>query len=188
METQAPTEMPETEFLPGSSVIYAMHGKCHVLGTEVRNLGGKSIRFYKLELKKSSLSRSTRQEPAIWVPVDTAKDQGLRAPMSRSEAEDVIKILQNREYYFKTNEPWTTVHPKLEAIIRTEGGIGLAKVASYLYVLKKRQVVPSSEVTKLQDAVHKLLFRELAEALQDNPKLLEEKISKGFRVKLTPDT
>jgi RNA polymerase-interacting CarD/CdnL/TRCF family regulator len=188
METQTPTEMSEAEFLPGSSVIYAMHGKCHVLGTEIRSLGGKSIRFYKLELKKSSLSRSTRQEPAIWVPVETAKDQGLRAPMNQNEAESALKILQSREYYFKTNEPWSTVHPKLEATIKTEGGIGLAKVASYLYVLKKRQVVPSSEVVKLQEAVHKLLFRELAEALQDNPKLLEEKITRGFRVKLTPDT
>src|ERR1700733_8843100 len=102
METQTPfEEVSQNEFLPGSTVIYAMHGKCYVLGTETRSMGGESIRFYKLELKKSTLSRSSRLEPAIWVPVATAKDRGLRAPMTKNEAEVAMKILLSREYYFK---------------------------------------------------------------------------------------
>ncbi len=187
METQNPIEMPQTEFPPGSSVIYAMHGKCNVLGTETRSLGGESIRFYKLELKKSMLSRSSRLEPAIWVPVATAKNRGLRAPMTKAEAEAALKILQSREYYFRVNEPWLTIQPQLEASIRLEGGVGLAKVASYLFVLKRKQIVPSSEIIKLQETVHKLLFRELADALGEFSKVLEERVSKGFKSKLIPD-
>src|SRR5689334_19976378 len=114
METQNPSELSQPEFLPGSSVIYAMHGKCHVLGTETRSHCGESIRFYKLEIKKSALSRSSRQEPAIWVPVATAKDRGLRSPMSKSEAESALSVLLSREYYFKVSEPWSALQIKLE--------------------------------------------------------------------------
>jgi RNA polymerase-interacting CarD/CdnL/TRCF family regulator len=188
METQGPTEVPQTEFLPGSFVIYAMHGKCHIVGTETRTLSGMPILFYKLEIKKSTLSRSTKLEPAIWVPVENAKDRGLRAPMSKAEAEAAMKILFTREYYFKLNESWSSIQHKLENMIRLEAGVGLSKVASYLYVLSKKQIVPTTEVTKLKDTVFKLLFRELGEALEELPKVLEEKANKGLRTKLLPDS
>jgi RNA polymerase-interacting CarD/CdnL/TRCF family regulator len=188
METQGPTEVPQTEFLPGSFVIYAMHGKCHIISTETRTLSGVPILFYKLEVKKSALSRSAKQEPAIWVPVANAKDRGLRAPMSSAEAEAAMKILLTREYYFQVNEPWSSIQHKLENTIRLEGGVGLAKVASYLYVLTRKQIVPSSEVCKLKETVFKLLFKELGEALGELPKTLEEKANKGLRTKLLPDS
>lgn len=187
METQTPSETSQTEFLPGTAVIYAMHGKCQIIGTEVRQLSGKAIRFYKLEIKKSALSRSNRLEPAIWVPVETAKEQGLRLPMTREDADNVMKTLLSREYFFKLNNTWTTTLTELENCIRFEGGIGLAKVASFLYVLKKKQIVPTPEVLKLQESIHKLLFKELGEALGEAPKILEEKTLKGMRCKLLPD-
>jgi RNA polymerase-interacting CarD/CdnL/TRCF family regulator len=188
METQGPNEVPQIEFLPGSSVIYAMHGKCHIVSAETRVLSGVPILFYKLEMKKSALSRSSRQDPAIWVPVANAKELGLRAPMSAEQADAALKILATREYYFKLNESWSIVQPKLEQTIRSEAGIGLAKVASYLFVLSRKQIVPSAEVTKLRDTVFKLLFRELGDALGDTPKNLEEKANKMLRVKLLPDS
>lgn len=189
METTGLSEKnTQTEFLPGSPVIYAMHGKCNVIGTETRLMGEKSIRFYKLEIRKSALSRSNRQEPAIWVPVTSAKERGLRAPMNREEAESALKLLMNREYFFSTQEPWNVIQPKLEMAILTEAGLGLAKVASYLHVLKRKLVVPTSEVNKLQETVQKLLLRELSEALEEPIRNLEEKIAKGFRSKLLPDS
>lgn len=188
MDTHTPIETSSNEFPPGASVIYAMHGKCSVLGTETRTLGNKPIRFYKLEIKKSPLSRSTRQETAIWVPVATARDQGLRLPMSPTEADAAMKVLMSREYFFKTTESWSSIQPKLEATIRLEGGIGLAKVASYLYVLKRKQIVPSAEVLRLQETVHKLLFRELSEVLNIPTRDLEEKVIRGFRAKMIPDS
>ncbi len=188
METPTPTEVPSHEFQPGSSVIYAMHGKCHVIGTESRSHGGETIQFYKLEMKKSALSRSGKQEPAIWVPVATAKERGLRSPMSKETAEAAMKLLLSREYFFKVSEPWNILQPKLEAAIRLEGGLGLAKVASFLYVLKRKLIVAPTEVTKLQETIHKLLFKELSEALGENSRVLEEKVNRGFRSKMIPDS
>lgn len=187
MDTRTPSELPYIEFLPGTAVIYAMHGKCNIVSIETRKLGEENIEFYKLEIKKSTTSRSTRSDSAIWVPVSSAKDRGLRSPMSKLEAESALKVLMSREYFFKTTDTWASLLPRLEATIRIEGGIGLAKVASFLFVLKKKQFVATPEVNKLQETVHKLLFKELTEALGEPVRSLEERIIKGFKTKLLPD-
>lgn len=190
MESQDPTEISRqsTEFLPGTPVIYGMHGKCQILGTEFRTLGEQKIKFYKLEIKKANAGRSTRTDTSIWVPVDSAKNLGLRPPMNAEEASEAIKILCNREYYFKPEDSWNSLLPKLESSIKKEGGLGLAKVFSFLYVLKKKQVVPSSDVQKLFETVQRLLFKELSDATGESSRVLEEKVARGMRSKLIPDT
>jgi RNA polymerase-interacting CarD/CdnL/TRCF family regulator len=175
------------QFSAGASVIYALHGKCSVLGTETKQMDGKSVSFYRLELKKSNLSRSQKTEPAIWVPVSNAKDRGMREPMNKEQAAEAMSLLNSREYFFKLTDMWNVLQPKFEETIRAEGGLGLAKVVSFLFVLKKKSIVASPEVLKLSENVEKLLFRELAEALNEPIKELEEKVYKGFRNKLKPD-
>lgn len=171
-------------FEPGTSVVYALHGKCTVVSIEERAIGNQNLKFYKLEVQKSALSRSTRQEPAIWIPVTSAMERGMRPQMSASEAEEALAILNSREYYFSVNDPWSVVHPQLEATIRREGGKGLAKVYSYLAVLKKRQVVLSTDAGRFFETVSKHLIRELTETLHRTPRSLDEQIQKGLRHKL----
>jgi len=187
MEPQTSTDRSQSEFLPGTPVIYAMHGKCLVLGTEIRSLGGQTQKFYKLEVKKSPLSRAARGESAIWVPVEQARERGLRVPMSKPEGEAALKVLLSREYFFKTSESWGTLLPQLEAAVLQEGGIGLAKVSSFLFVLGRKQIVATPEVNKLQDSINKLLFRELSEALGETIKSIEDRTARGFKNKLLPD-
>lgn len=190
METlsQISNHAPSNEFSPGSAVVYAMHGKCNIISVEDRHVGGESIRFYKLMVQRPPLSRTTRQEPAIWVPVSNAREQGMRSVMSRTEVDDVLKILSSREYYFSAAETFSSVQPKLEAAIRNEGGIGLAKALSYLFVLKRKQIVASSEVNKMYESVLRLLLREISEILGETAKALEEKLNKSLKQKLIPDT
>lgn len=181
------TRSPNPSFQPGSPVIYAMHGKCAVISVETRTTGDQSVEYYKLEIQKSPLSRSTRQEPAIWVPVTSARERGLRAPIAANEADQVFQILNNREYYFPLNDSWSAVQPKLETAIRMEGGIGLAKTLSFLHVLKRKQIVASPEVARMYETVSRLLIRELAEACNDTPRNIEDKIARGMRQKLVPN-
>ena len=72
-----------SEFTPGSVVVYGFHGLCSVLSIEERAVSGESIRFYKLQVQKSALSRSKKLEPAIWLPVHSAKKAGLRPPVEK---------------------------------------------------------------------------------------------------------
>ena len=60
---------------------------------------GQSQKFYKLEVQKSPLSRSNRFEPAIWVPVATAKARGIRAPMTLADLDQAFEIFASREHY-----------------------------------------------------------------------------------------
>ncbi len=177
----------EAAFKIGDSVIYGMHGKCSLTGIETRTVSGESIVFYKLEVQKPALSRSTRQEPAIWVPVNAAQDRGLRTPITKDQAEEIFKLMASREYYFNASEAWQTVQPKLESIIRAEGAIGMTKALGYLHVLKRRQIVPTPEVARMSENVNKLLMRELSEATGESIRALEEKASKLMRQKLLAD-
>ena len=187
MEPQAPATETATLFDPGMTVVYGLHGKCVVRAVESRQHLGEQISFYKLEPQKSTLSRSSRQEPAIWVPLSTAQARGLRAPLNADSAQAVLKIFSSREYFFRADDPWTVVQPKLDQAIRQEGAIGLAKVASYLHVLKKRQIVPSTEVSRLSESVNKLILRELSDALNQPIRILEDRIAKDLRHKTLLD-
>jgi RNA polymerase-interacting CarD/CdnL/TRCF family regulator len=188
MEPQPPTQRPSREeFAPGSPVVYGLIGRCTVLAVETKSIGQNTLRFYKLEAKKTVQTRSKNLESAIWVPVANAQEQGLRAPANQNEAADAVQTLMNREYFFKTTENWSTILPTLENTIRSEGIQGLAKVYSYLYILKRRQLVSHSEFTKFYELVHRLLFRELSESLSESMKSIEDRVQKGLKGKLTYD-
>jgi uncharacterized protein YcgL (UPF0745 family) len=107
--------------------------------------------------------------------------------MSSADVESVTAILSNREYYFDLREPWNQVLPQLEACIRREGAIGLAKVESYLYVLKKKEIVPQPEVARFSESVNRLLLREMSDVLGETPKQIEERLARPMRHKLSPD-
>lgn len=186
MQTDSTPEF-SPEFSKGTAVVYGMHGKCCITGIETRLIQGTNVPFYKLELHKSTLSRSKKKEPEIWVPVGAARERGLRLPISQEEAKAVLEILGNREYYFPITDSWSTVQHKLEVCIRAEGAVGFAKVISYLYVLKRKQIVPTPEVTRMFESISKPMLRELSEALSETLKTLEERIHKLLRVKLTHD-
>lgn len=186
MEMQSPMES-DGEFSPGTEVVYALHGRCNLVAVETKQVGGNEVRFYRLEIQKTSLSRTTRQDPTIWLPVATAKTKGLRAPMNARELEDTLSILNSREYYFQPDEYWHTLYPKLEECIRLEGARGLAKVASLLHVLKQRHVVLPTEIQRFSETVNRLLYRELSIALNEPMKSIEERTQKGLRLKIMPN-
>ncbi len=191
MDTETPsaaaTSATPSTFTPGSTVVYGMHGKCTILAIENKTVGGVTVPYFKMEVQKSTLSRSTRQEPAIWVPCSTAQEKGMRAVMTTTDAEEVNKVFASREFYFPLDESWGSLQSKLENSIRREGFIGSAKVLSCLFVLKKKQVVPTPEVNRFSESVSRIFFRELSDLLQEPAKSLEEKANRAMRFKLLPD-
>ena len=188
METQPPTPIhTHEEFAPGSPVIYGLLGRCTIIGIENKSIGQNTLRVYRLEVKKTVPSRTKTSDSAIWVPVKTAHEQGLRSPANNTQAQAALKLLQSREYFFKTSENWSSILPHLENIIRAEGIEGLAKVYSYLFILKRRQLVSHPEFGKFFELVHRLLFKELSEALNQPMKAIEDQVQKGLKSKVTYD-
>lgn len=190
METHAQHTAPSsqaTTFTVGDTVIYPLHGKCQITGLESKMVSGQSITFYKVEVIRSVFARTSRKDPAIWIPVKSAAERGLRKPLSADNLGKVWAILESREYYFSSSDSWSSLQPKLESTIRHEGAEGLAKVISYLYALKKRLIVPTSEVAKMYETVSKLLSREISDATGEQVRAIEERMQKAMRHKVLPD-
>jgi RNA polymerase-interacting CarD/CdnL/TRCF family regulator len=178
---------PEQVFSHGQEVIYGKHGKCTISGIIEKTLNGKIIPFYKLESVKSNQSKFSSTSGTIWVPVLSAREQGLRVPTSGETSTALFAILESREFYFPLFENWNVSLAKLEKCLTSEGAIGLAKVYSFLFVLKKKSPSFSSDAGKFFDQVSRLLFKELSEATQETMVSLEEKAQKLMRLKLQND-
>ena len=177
----------DLEFTEGTAVIYGIHGRCTVTGVEFRKIGEKSIPFYKLEIYRP-IAPKTKRDTAIWIPVESAKKRGLRQLMPEEIVEKAINILTSREYFFSLHEKIHQIQPKLDVCIQEEGGIGLAKVVSYLYTLKNRQIVPTNEVLKLYETHSRILFREIAEIRSSTIRIIEDQVARGMKSKLLPDS
>ena len=191
-QQQSPAQSPSAPqpsklFAIGDLVIYPLHGKCQITGIESKSISGESIAFYKVEVVRSAFARTTRKEPAIWIPITTAAERGLRPPMTSETLATIWTLLENKEYYFSASEPWNTLHLKLEAAIRNEGAIGLAKAAAYLQALKRRIIVLSPEVAKVSEGTTKLLVREIADLTGESIRVIEERMQKAIRHKQLPD-
>jgi RNA polymerase-interacting CarD/CdnL/TRCF family regulator len=171
----------------GSSVVYGMHGKCTVTAIETRELAGSTLRLYKLEVQRSTLARTQRNEPAIWVPVSSAKARGIRAPMSAADVEKAFEVLLNREFYLPLNEHWNVSQSKIEALVRNEGSIGIVKALSFLFVLKKKQVVPYPEVNRINESLQRQFAKEVSELTGETLKAVEERMVRSMRSKLLAD-
>ncbi len=174
-------------FAAGSEVVYGLHGRCSIEAVIDRTINGETISFYKLQPQKPPLSRTKKLDPAIWIPVKNAQKQGLRSVMTKEDADKIYTLFQNREYFFSLEESWSTVIPQLEKCISDEGAFGLAKVESYLFVLKKRQVVLSPEINRFAEIVRRNLMRELSEITGQTIRALEDRMEKSLKAKLSPD-
>jgi CarD family transcriptional regulator len=192
MESQMSQNSPNlnsssSEITVGSTVVYGLHGKCTITGIETRSLGGETHRFYKLERQKSPLSRSSRIEPAIFLPVTGTQSKGLRPPMNQTDVDAAFLVFGSREYYFSTKDQWHTVQTQMEEAIRTEGSNGMAKAISFLFVLKKKQIVSHPEVTKLAESIQKNFIREVSEVTGETAKQIEDKMNRAMKLKLVAD-
>ena len=179
-----PSHSP-AEFSTGADVVYALHGHYRISSIEVREFDHKSVKFYKLETQKRKHPRASANDHAIWIPVSSAKERGLRYPMTTKDVEEVFRILETKESLFELDESWLSIHERLETCIYAEGAIGLAKVYSYLCFLKRKQIVPPTVIARFLETVEKALLREISITLEQPLRIIEERIQKTLRQKST---
>ncbi|MEW6058188.1 MAG: CarD family transcriptional regulator [Bdellovibrionota bacterium] len=173
----------------GDQVSYGLHGKCIVTGIETKELSTGPVSFYQIRSIKNPITAKNpnRKDPAILVPVENAEQKGLRAPMTKQEAEMTLKLLAEPDYHFDFNETWVSKQKTLEEVIRKEGAVGLTKVVGHLYVMIKRDAVPPSNVIRFYENVYRIFIRELSESMEVATKDLEPILARALRAKLALD-
>ncbi len=177
-------------FKVGDEVAYGLHGKCVITAITTKDLSAGPVSFYQIRAIKNPIAAKVinPNEPAILVPVDSAKSNGLRALMTKEDAETALKLLAEPDYHFELTETWVSKQKKLEEAIRREGFIGLAKVIGHLHVCMSRDAVPPSTVTKFFDSVFRIFSRELAETMGfPAMKDVEPMINRALKAKLAQD-
>jgi RNA polymerase-interacting CarD/CdnL/TRCF family regulator len=175
------------EFQLGQTVVYGSLGKCTIDAIESRIVGGQSMIFYKISKQKFIPTKPKATDPAIWVPVANAKKMGLRAPATADHVQGALDVIASDEYYISTEQNWSDAKPKVEALLRGEGFIGLAKAVSFLYVFTKRQIAPIADANRMNESLFKQLAREIAEASGQQQKDLENKFERQLRAKLATE-
>lgn len=176
-----------TSYEIGTELVYGVHGR-HIVGAiEIKSIGGREVSVYRLDRVKSPLSRSAKQEPSIWLPIESAHSMGLRTPLDSHQADEIEKVLASAEHFLNPSEPWGIMYPKIDRMMRTEGLVGIAKAYGFLMVVKRRQVVAKQEVARLLESVSKVLFGEITALTQETRKDAETRINKLLKAKYTID-
>jgi len=55
------------------------------------------------------------------------------------------------------------------------------------YVAHRKAPVPNADAVKYQEGINKLLYRELADVMNEHPKTIEQQMLKPMRQKLLPN-
>ncbi|MGE4233855.1 MAG: CarD family transcriptional regulator [Bacteriovoracia bacterium] len=169
----------------GDKVSYGLHGTCLITAIEVKELTDGPVEFYQIKAVRNTIGNKgfTLKDTNILIPVASADTKGLRPLMTKEECEQILRVLEDPEYYFELEETWVSKQKKLEEVLRKEGFLGLAKVVGHLFVVMSLDAVPSSEVVRFYDTVFKVLVREISDVMGLTIKETDTLVTKALRNK-----
>ena len=81
--------MAKKTFRVGDKVVYPHHGAAVIEGVQEREIEGENRKYWVLRLSYGDLT--------LMVPTDGADDVGLRGVVSKSELEQVFKVLKSKK-------------------------------------------------------------------------------------------
>jgi CarD family transcriptional regulator len=157
-------------FKVGGKAVYPAHGVGEITEIQTRMVGGRERSFYVLKIIENGMK--------IMVPTETASSTGMRTVISRSEANDVIKILKSDKVAVKT-QPWNRRYREYMEMLKSGSPREVAKVLRDLYRLKGDKDLSFGE-RRLLDTARSLLVAELALALKTPEAKVEEQIQSIF--------
>lgn len=139
-------------FKVGDNAVYPNHGVGRIAAIETKELGGASQAFYIIEF----LDNDTK----IMVPTDKAESRGVRAIISKAEADKVLALLKRTDVKID-NQTWNRRYREYLEKIKTGSVYEIAEVLRDLYLLKVEKELSFGERTMLEKA-RRLLLNELS--------------------------
>ncbi len=167
---------PKTEFSTNQKVVYPSQGVGKVIEIFKKEFNKELTYYYKIYLEVSDMN--------VMVPVEKAKDLGIRAIVSKEEAQAALDSISD-EFEPPTSD-WKLRY-QMNLDLLKKGTIGdIASIVRCLYHRSKVKELPILE-RKLYDNAKKLLEDEIAEAFGVSDKeveiMLHEKLEPlGLRI------
>lgn len=139
------------EFKVGDNAVYPGHGVGRVNAIECKEIAGKKLTFYSIQILETGMK--------IMVPQGNVKSVGLRPIISKTEAEEVIGILKQTNVKID-NQTWNRRYREYMEKIKTGGVREIAEVLRDLFLLKVDKELSFGE-RKMLDTARSLLIKEL---------------------------
>jgi CarD family transcriptional regulator len=151
----------------GQVLVHPSHGTATVTGHEERDVEGEQRRYVVLQLSVGDLT--------LKVPEENLPMVGVRAPMSKKKAAEVLKMLgeEPNESGGNANGGWARRFKANTELARTGDPIDLATVVRNIHARPE----PSTAEKRLLDKSRALLVAELAAALKVTQDTALDKLS-----------
>jgi CarD family transcriptional regulator len=157
-------------FKVGDKAIYPARGVAEVVSIDDLDIAGNVQSFYVLRLLDT--------EHIIKVPVQNAKNVGLRPPISERQIREIFKILKERDIAFD-NQTWNRRYRGFMDKIKTGSVFDVAEVMRDLYRLKAEKSLSFGERQMLEKA-RGLIVKEIAVARRKSEEKVQAQIEKIF--------
>jgi CarD family transcriptional regulator len=138
-------------FAKGDHVVYPTHGVGKVLGIEKQLIAGFELKVYVISFEAEKM--------ILRVPVDKAKDSGLRKLSTRNKMETAVTTLKGRARAKRTM--WSRRAQEYVAKINSGDPVSIAEVVRDLHRASDQPDQPYSE-RQMYEAALERLARELA--------------------------
>ena len=155
MAKKQKAENENSDFKTGNWVVYPTHGVGKVMGVEDQEIAGTNLKLVVISFEKDRMT--------LRVPVDKAKDSGLRKLSSKDEMKGALKTLKGRSRVRRTM--WSRRAQEYEAKINSGDPVSIAEVVRDLH-RKEDQPDQSYSERQIYQAALDRLARELA-AVED---------------------
>jgi CarD family transcriptional regulator len=148
----------DTAFQEGQQVVYPLQGVGQIQAIEERQFQDSTLLYYVIYLEVSDMT--------VMVPVERADDVGIRAIVSKSEAEEALKLIS--EDFDPVPADWKMRYQMNLDLLKQGSVTDIAQVVRTLYHRSKVKELPILE-RKLFDSALKLMVDEVSYSL-DLPK------------------
>jgi CarD family transcriptional regulator len=167
-EMQARTQKPL--FKVGDKAVYPAQGVAEVISIEEKDIAGQRQKFYVLRILDTNRK--------IMVPVENARNVGLRPPISEKEIQEIFAILRERTIAFD-NQTWNRRYRGFMDKIKTGSVYDVAEVMRDLYRLKAEKSLSFGERRMLETA-RALIVKEIAVTRANSEDKVQAEIDKIF--------
>lgn len=164
-------------------IVYPPHGPVTIVGTKTEEIFGKKRRML--------IVRADENDLVLKAPVDRLDEIGVRPPMSKATAREVLKILS--EPATAQSAQWSRRFKAHNEKLHSGDPIQIAELIRNLELADARKPVSAGEKRLLKSARHSLegelaitynadrpaAAKKIDKALADNPEMTDEAIDSG---------
>lgn len=160
----------QQKFKVGDKAVYPAQGVAEVISIEEKDIAGNRLQFYVLRILDT--------DRKIMVPVNNAKQVGLRPPISESQIREIFAILRETNIPFD-NQTWNRRYRGFMDKIKTGSVFDVAEVMRDLYRLKAEKSLSFGERRMLETA-RALIVKEISVARGKSEEKITAEIEKIF--------